>query len=341
MEKFLKKKIEEFISSTNSTKEEANKNVNELISVLKNCESDVIEKVIISLVFENVNEEIEINERPIPPLTKTQHRLIIILSVLKTQDSRTENVISALMTKISQKLFLNQYLWPDETVEMASRFYVALCVNRNTTESIQSAWKFCYQAMMEMNQRCCLIFFVALQTWPIMLHKASELGNNILAMTIVNIFLHMPKGPHRNRHKKLLALKHLLMNYYKFNMDDTIENHAIKVMDLFFNGENVVIKSIILLVKYRDFAWLKKNLFSKLISKLKDWIDEEGTCRKILDLFKIIIPIYLNKNEAMLDSVGKEIFEMVISQISEILSSDKCKLLIFHVHINCNNFFFF
>lgn len=295
------------------------------------------------MVFENVNEEVENHERPVPPLTTTQYHLIILLSVFKSQDPTRENIPSIIMGKILQKLFPDQFQWPDDSVEMACRFYTALCRNRN---DIQTCWKFCLQAMMEMKQRSYIAVFTALKTWPDILHQASTFTStaskgNVLALTVVNIFLHMPiKSRNAKQQKKLSGLKHLLTAFYGFEANDTIENYAGKILELFLNGEATTEKSLVLLAKYRDVSWTRKYVLSQLFASLSQWLQgeiAEEMGHKVLGVLKQLIPDF-SANFRIPTTETQEI----ILCLSKILTSRQSKypntfVLHFSLLSSCHN----
>ncbi|KAK6636694.1 hypothetical protein RUM43_010356 [Polyplax serrata] len=295
-ERILKSVIQKFVSSSFTSTEEAEKSVKNSISVLSNGSDEMIARIIVGMVFENVNEEVQVRERPVPPLTNTQYHLIILLSIFKAHDPKRENIMLIIQSKISEKLFPDNFYWPDDALETVCRFYVAICRNRNDT---LTSWKFCVQAMTTMRQRCCIVVFVALSTWPDILHKASALKDNILPLTVVNIFLHMPnESRNENQKKKLLGLKHMLREFYEFEIEHTIEKYAANLLDLFYNSETAVEKALILLHTCRTAEWSQKHILSNLCSKLNERPNDLLGAR-ILGVLKELVSQFSVRNKCL------------------------------------------
>lgn len=271
-----------------------------------------------------MDEKVENFAGTVPPMTFTQNRLTILLSVVKLMKPGFENILNTITEKITEKLFPDKFHWPDDAVEMACVFYTALCKLQNDAQSV---WKFFVQAMTEMRRRSFLIIFSALKIWPDILHNASTIKNNILAVTIVNIFLHMPKTPPQLRQReKLGALKNLLMMFYGFKVDDTIENYAQYVLEEFFKEEASAHKSLVLLCSCRDVNWTVKHVFPKLKIKLIQWSRNE--CSDILG-HKILAAIkyFVSNFPDDCTQPSNEASE-VISCLSEVLKFGKSKLFI-------------
>lgn len=278
----------------------------------------------VSIVLENVDEDLDLTLTwPAPPLTKTQHRLMTLLAVLRDREARFYVIASNILRIVRSKLFPETFFWPDDSVEMSARFYTALCKMLNNATAV---WKLCVLATCEMRQRACIVVYTVLQTWPDVLHDASKVEDNPLPVTVVHLIMHTPKSEGERRlrqERKLLALKHLLIHFYHFDSVDTMENHVAKLLKLLLKRTACAEEALVLVARCKGWTWTGKHLVPKLMDLVSSWNEnkiDDVIGERILNVVRQVAAVFPSQEDAARAQVGK-----VVGYLTEMLHSGKCK----------------
>lgn len=247
--------------------------------------------VIVSEIMTNVDEELQEFDRPAPPMTQTQHRLMTILTVLTGSHDRFLDIGCKILELIRSKLFPETFFWPDDSVETASRFYAALC---KKIHDFKGLWRFGFKAIASMRQRWCIPILVILQVWPDILHNAATAQDNLLVNTFVNVILHTPmmEGRRNKRQtEKLYAIKHLLINFFGFQINTTMEEFTKRLFNSLTEDVPGSVDSLVLVSKCRTWLWTSKNVVDKLKKTMVDWMDgkeSEAVGLRVLEVVRQI-----------------------------------------------------
>ncbi|KAL0276370.1 UNVERIFIED_CONTAM: hypothetical protein PYX00_003959 [Menopon gallinae] len=292
MKNIVEQEISKFLNSEMSSVQEAEEKVKACVAVLEKASVDIIASAIVSEIMTNVDEVLQEFDRPAPPLTQTQHRLMTILTVLTGSHEKFLNIGHNILDLIWSKLFPETFFWPDDSVETATRFYAALCKKMNDFKGL---WRFCYKAIASMRQRWCIPILVVLQVWPDILHNATAAHDNLLVNAFVNVILHTPKiEAKRNKRQteKLLAIKHLLINFFDFQINTTIEEFTKKLFNSLTQDVPGSVDALILISKCRAWTWTNKNVVAKLMEIISDWTtgkETEEIGLKALEIIRQIV----------------------------------------------------